>query len=559
MKKLHFEFLLALSYLAVFTSASGQNAVWLQQYGNEDRNTGLRLAEGPVGTLFGVGRASAPSLGLGDVTVSVEGSEDILIVRWDSSGQVIWAKTAGGTCWPLEDESGSHIIYDANAVQLLVGGHFICAETHFDSHVINGSGGSSSGDMFLAAYDVSGTCSWARGVRGFDVQFASILVDAASSVFVVGSANTAGAIFQDDPLITLPTGGFIAKYDQNGGIVHVERALVNGELNRAFWADQSTWVLAGKAKSNADLFGQSISTSSTAGNGFVANADTAGTVNWVTTFPSSGLSLVYFCDALPGGRSAVAGAFVEDLILPNETLTGPVGELTFFLAVLDGDGEIEWTKKIIGTQFESINDLKVDGNGDILLYGRFEGHLMLGERLLAASSSYSGFVARFSDDGSCKSAWSFGRVSSSSGSILPADHGLYLSTPFDSTLVFGSYTIQSSYTGEGIGVNDLMLARIDSISGFTGVQSFAPEGESGLHIYANPSNGLCTVELPDAITPGSDLVLRIYDLQGRVVQQAPLLIQHGTVQLDIQAQAKGIYHVELQDGNRRYAGRIVFE
>jgi type V secretory pathway adhesin AidA len=67
------------------------------------------------------------------------------------------------------------------------------------------------------------------------------------------------------------------------------------------------------------------------------------------------------------------------------------------------------------------------------------------------------------------------------------------------------------------------------------------------------------VELPDAITPGSDLVLSILDAQGRVVQQASLLIQQGTVQLDIQAQAKGVYHVKLQDGNRRYTGRIVFE
>jgi N-methylhydantoinase B/oxoprolinase/acetone carboxylase alpha subunit len=67
------------------------------------------------------------------------------------------------------------------------------------------------------------------------------------------------------------------------------------------------------------------------------------------------------------------------------------------------------------------------------------------------------------------------------------------------------------------------------------------------------------VELPNAITAGSDLVLTIFDAQGRVVQQAPLRMHQGTVELDIQAQAKGIYHVELQDGNRRYTGRIVFE
>lgn len=33
----------------------------------------------------------------------------------------------------------------------------------------------------------------------------------------------------------------------------------------------------------------------------------------------------------------------------------------------------------------------------------------------------------------------------------------------------------------------------------------------------------------------------------------------GTVQLDISAQAKGVYHVELLDERRRYTGKVVFE
>ena len=41
--------------------------------------------------------------------------------------------------------------------------------------------------------------------------------------------------------------------------------------------------------------------------------------------------------------------------------------------------------------------------------------------------------------------------------------------------------------------------------------------------------------------------------------QLPLRYTNDGVALDIRAQAKGIYHVELGDGSQRYSGTIVFE
>jgi hypothetical protein len=96
------------------------------------------------------------------------------------------------------------------------------------------------------------------------------------------------------------------------------------------------------------------------------------------------------------------------------------------------------------------------------------------------------------------------------------------------------------------------------LSGFSGVQQM-PLVDQGLHIYANPNNGLCTIDLPDALRPTNDLMLSIYDQQGQLVQRAPLTFLEDGIRLDIRAQAKGIYHVELGDGRQRYTGTIVFE
>jgi hypothetical protein len=125
--------------------------------------------------------------------------------------------------------------------------------------------------------------------------------------------------------------------------------------------------------------------------------------------------------------------------------------------------------------------------------------------------------------------------------------------------VIGSNILQGTYTGQEQGYHDLLVARFDSLSGFTNVP--APKGSTNdrLHIYANPNDGICTIELPAAVMPGSDLLLTIHDAMGREVQRVPLRWQEGTIRLDIRAQAKGVYHAELMDGPRRYSGTIVFQ
>ena len=276
-------------------------------------------------------------------------------------------------------------------------------------------------------------------------------------------------------------------------------------------------------------------------------------------FPSNGSSSIWRVASLPSGGSVVSGYFVDDLMLPQDTLVGVPGVWTQFLAVLDATGAVEWALPLVSEDPSRIADLKVDHNGDILVYGRYNQTLTFGSCTITPYASTNAFVARFSAGGDCKSAWGFGRSYFASGSILPTAHGLYLSSEFDSTLVLGNYTVQGTHTGPDPGYHDLFIARFDSLSGFTSVPAPKISTNERLHIYANPNDGICTIELPAAIVPGSDLVLTIHDALGREVQRVPLRWTEGTIRLDISAQAKGVYHAELMDGPKRYSGTIVFQ
>ena len=407
--------------------------------------------------------------------------------------------------------------------------------------------------MFVAAYDDAGECLWANGVGG-DLGATEILIDGASGIHVIGT-NPYSVVFPGVVPTTVLPGGFIAKYDMAGELLSAERVLRNGEFNHASWVGSNEWVLTGFVSSGSELYGTPIEVGSPVTDGFVARTTTDGTVAWVTQFRSSNTAEVWECAATLTGQINVAGYFLDSLFLENDTLLGPPGVYSFFLASLSASGEVEWVTPIRSETQAFVYDLKIGPTGDIYAFGRFMGTLNLGDKILQPRNSINGYVARFDPLGECHAAWSFGRLDLGDGSVLPTSDGLLVACDYDSAMVVGTEIIPVTQTGSP----DLFIAQFDSLSGFTGVQSLALEGNNTLHIYANPSNGLCTVELPDAITPGSDLVLSIYDVQGRMVQQAPLLIQQGTVQLDIQAQARGTYHVVLQDGTKRYTGTIVFE
>lgn len=84
-------------------------------------------------------------------------------------------------------------------------------------------------------------------------------------------------------------------------------------------------------------------------------------------------------------------------------------------------------------------------------------------------------------------------------------------------------------------------------------------GRGAIRAMPNPNNGQCTIDLPMSLRASDGLVLSVHDITGQLVQRMPLVFNAQGVKLDLRARAKGVYHVELTDGQQRYTGTIVFE
>ena len=449
----------------------------------------------------------------------------------------------------------SDITMDPVGQRVIISGEFNCSQIIFGDQVITASYSLNANKGYVASYDSSGMCLWARGITGFDVDTRKVLTDQSSSVFVFGNADVSNATFQAAEPISIPPGGFVGRYSADGQLLRAERVLNNGRILGATWSTPTEFIMCGIGTAGAQLSGQSIGAELPGDDGYIARMDTTGNVAWITPFRSNNIAWIWNAEVAQNGDVMCMGVFKDSLITDIDTLVGPTTDFSYFICALNDQGVVQWIRHINSDVLVRVADLELGPDGDIYLYGGFQGVLQLPGTTLTASTSLDSFFARFDPtNGTCKAAYHYGRSNFGFGSLVPTANGLYIAGEYDSTMVLGSYSLEPS----GPGAIDLVIAKFDSLSGFMGVQRQVLLDEE-LHIYANPNNGLCTIELPQSLRITNDLVLSVFDNTGNLVHRIPLTAGSEGIKLDIRAQAKGIYHVELGDGEQRYSGSIVFE
>ncbi len=537
-----------------------QQPVWLEHFGNMGAGSSPFVLCGfEQSELYAFGAFAGPPIVVGSDTIDPVGDEDVVLVKLDTSGNVQWVRTAGGICFSDHELNGP-IAVDPSGDRVVVTGNHNCGVIYFDTIPVGGSGTIDPRDAFLAAYDSAGTVLWATSAEGFDVRPREVLLDADHNTYWFGGIATMPAIFDADVPVIVQPGGYVAKYDPMGGLLFAERWLTNGTIENADRYSSSEWVLCGRASAGAELDGQALGVESTYQDGWLALVDTSGNQIWAVPFLSDSNTYAYRCARGLNGDVVMLGGYQGQVILENDTLFGSGWDYCNFLASYNSAGVLNWASRLGGDDRFTAFDMECSPDGDIYILGEFENELVLpGVSPLTASTPLDMFIARFDPaTGLCRSAYHYGKVGSyygqSYGSIWPTANGLYVADCYDSTFTMGTHVLAPS----GPVATDIFIAKFDSLSGFTGIQPM-PLQEGELHIYANPNKGTCTIDLPQQLQLTNNLMLSLFDQTGHLVQRMPLRYTNDGVAIDIRAQAKGIYHVELGDGRQRYTGTIVFE
>ncbi len=481
-------------------------------------------------------------------TSPVLGSGDIVVAKWDSLGMNQWVRTVGGTPIQNDRDDGELIHYEPVTGRIIVSGTY---NSQADFGCAQFTEPNDQTSIFMAAYEPNGTCAWVRTVRGPAVYTHCLLSDLNGDLYWFGQSILASPQFVGNPDVSIPYGGFIARYDQNGVFKSAKRSVKFASVHSAAWVDSTHWLLSLVGLEGDELFGTDLGISDGA-SGVLALVDTTGSISWFRRRQGSSVDGNGSAGCAVVGRHViVSGGFGGDFVFNGETLVGQAPWSNKYLASYSLEGDPEWIRPFWTSGSCEASPIWVDASSTVYIMGDFTDTTAIGPIQAIPAGEASSYVARFDTLGNCLSAFYFGPSSGSFGSLAIAGDDIVLSAPYSGTVAFGPAVLPST--------NSVLLAKLDTLTGYTGIGPTGMLLQEDLLIYANPNNGLCTVQLPTHLRFTNGLLLSIFDQTGQLVQRVPVTVGNAGVEVDIQAQAKGLYHVELGDGQQRYTGRIVFE
>ena len=195
-------------FIAKFDSAG--NTLWADDGAGSGYDYGFSIALDAKSNAYVTGFFGSSSIIFGNTTLNNVGADDVFLVKYDSSGNALWAKQAGGSDYDYgidvavgEDQSATITGYDQSQI------------ISFGNETLTNAG--SGFDFFLVKYDSSGNVLWAKNsgnsttARGY-----ACTADGSGNAYITGTFGDPSMTLGN---FTLSTSGgydmYIAKYGLN--------------------------------------------------------------------------------------------------------------------------------------------------------------------------------------------------------------------------------------------------------------------------------------------------------------------------------------------------------
>ncbi len=309
--------------------------------GNGSQNFANGVASDINGNIYVTGNFEDTII-FDNVTLISEGNSDIFIVKYDASGNLLWAKRAGGPNFVYAND----IAVDTSGNCYVVGSFY--DSVSFGNNIIVYA--SYAKDVFTVKYDSNGNALWAGscGHNSEDIG-SGVAVDAAENVYITGKFQS-DFVF-DNSLFN--TSGlrdfFVAKYDATGNPQwaktgggtnndYMVKIAVNGDNIYAvghfesdtIWVDSVSLANASPDHFNADR------------DVILLNLDANGLVRWGISAGSYDNDYANDVSVDDQGNAFITGTFNDTISFGSTTLIKSAGD--FFLAKYDNSGSAIWAK-----------------------------------------------------------------------------------------------------------------------------------------------------------------------------------------------------------------------
>ena len=533
---------------SVIISINGfsQNWPWARSGNGGGQNDEYGVATDNAGNIYATGLFNGSTITFGTYTLTNAGGNNIFLVKYDPSGNVLWAKGFGGSV----DDRGYSVATDTYGHIYLTG--FFSSTLTFGTYTLTNSNNTTPYyDIFLAKLDTSGNTIWAKSAGGMyqDWSF-SVAPDDSGNVFISGAF--------DSPVLSIGTftlsnpgyqSGFIAKYNKSGTVIWAKSF---GGLSYNGYGDAGTCLktdhtgdvyLTGSFSSSTITFGTYTLTNAGSADIFVVKYDPGGSAVFAISVGGTGNDGGFSIAIDAATNMYVTGAFASSpLVMGTYTLTN-AGSDDVFIAKFSPSGNIIWAQSAGGTGSDHGYCAATDFSGNIYVTGGFDTTISFGSNHLIATISWLPplFIVKYNSNGSvlCATALESGGGSyfigndGSNGVATDTNGNTYIigSFKFIIKLILGSDTLFLS------GQQSVFTAKFTC--GAMGVEYF---DNPPFQVFPNPSDGNYTLQIDAENTP-----ILIYNNMGALIYTSKIHSQKSEINLS--SSPPGIYFLLV--GNQR--------
>ena len=516
----------SLSPINILTQKSSVNLEWATRIGESGNDIGYGITTDSNDNIYVTGHYGATatvynSNGTTGTTLSHSGSNDVFIVKYNSSGVYQWTTRIASA------SSGSDIGYgitiDSNDNIYVIGNYGNgTATTIYNSNGAIGNTLSSSGEseVFIVKYNSSGICEWATRISSVNADFGrAITTDSNDNIYVTGNYGngTAATVYNSNgtTATTLSNSGssdaFIVKYNSSGICEWATRIdSVNTDVIYGITTDSNDniYVTGTYNSATATVYNSNGTTGTTLSNSgsndvFIVKYYSSGICEWATRIASSGNDGGNAITTDSNNNIYVTGYYGATATVYNSngttaTTLSHSGSSDVFIVKYNSSGMYEWATRIASSGIDGGNVITTDSNDNIYVAGYYGATATIYNSngttptTLSHSSSSDVFIVKYNSSGMY--GWTT-RITASNN-----DYGRNITTDSkDNIYVTGSYAATATiYNTNGTtgttlsnsGSNDAFIVKYTNDNQYTLTSTGLTNSNNGLvkHIINDTDN-----------------------------------------------------------------------
>ncbi len=373
-------------FIACYNAAGTLN--WVKQAGGTGNEVCAGIATTQNGDSYVTGWFSGISK-FGDSTMVSNGSYDMFIAKYNSSGSLLWVRAGGG----LSDDYGNRVSLTRNG-GVLVSGSFRDTLSISSTQLISAG----NRDVLLCSYDSTGHLTWAQraGGAGEDRGY-GVGQNANGDVYLTGLFTGKAKFNAIEVSGTALLSTYVAKLSEGGNFIWVKPG--GGGANdfaRGLGLkleDAGNVICTGFFSGILNMNGKSL----TAKGGqydfdaYVTKLDANGNTIWIIDLGGDGIDQGTSVSVNKSGEIFVCGFYGETQKFAGITMDAK-GLSDVFVAKLDTGGNIIWMTSAGGSGNDYAYGISCAYDGSIKVNGAFDGTGSYGSFTLQSNGGLDAFL-----------------------------------------------------------------------------------------------------------------------------------------------------------------------